>query len=335
MQEESNINTDLLVVGSARMDAFLNLPEDKAQKFCSIDDHKCVVQLSYAAKIPLQSVEFCVGGNGANVAVGTKRLGINSLLVAEVGTGPMGDLTISELKKEIDTSFVSQQAGVPAGFGAVIVYQGERTILSYYPPVTPKFPKNVCSAKWAYLTSTGEKFKEYYEEVYGWLKTCKPKLAFNPGGRQIKEGALWLKKYLELTDILILNREEGETIADLSGTFGKEKYLIDALREFGPKMVVVTDGTNGSFAFDGEKYIHCGILPIDGIERTGAGDASSAALVASLIKGRSLGEALIRATVNSASVIGYVGPQRGLLAESQMPEWLERARSSEVKIEEF
>lgn len=335
MQEESNEKKQLIVIGSARVDAFLSLPEDRANRHCDLDDKKCVIELSYASKIPLQAVEFLVGGNGANVAVGTKRLGINSVLIAEVGTGPMGDHTMDELKKEIDVSLVSQQDGVPAGFGAVIVYQGERTILSYYPPVTPKFPADTCGAEWAYLTSTGERFADYYEDVYKWLKSCNPKLAFNPGGRQIKKGAQWLKKYLEATELLILNREEGEAIADLSGTFGKEKVLIDALREFGPRMVVVTDGTNGSFAFDGEKYVHCGILPIDGVERTGAGDASSAAMLASLIQGKSMGEALLRATINSASVIGYFGPQPGLLREDQMPEWIERARSCEVKVEEF
>jgi len=324
----------LIVIGSARIDSFMDIPDDRAKQYCDLNTKKCVVELSYSAKIPLKRVEFLVGGNGANVAVGTRRLGIDSLLVAEVGTGPMGNLTKSELEKEIDVSHISQAEGVPAGFGAVIVYQGERTILSYYPPYTPEFPTDI-ESEWAYLTSTGEAFADYYEDVYRWLQEKKPKLAFNPGGRQIKKGAQWMKKYLEATELLIVNRQEGESIAGLSDTYGKEKYLIDALREYGPNMVVVTDGTAGSFSFDGESYLHCGVLPIDAIERTGAGDASSAAMLSALIKGKPMRDALLWATSNSASVIGYVGPQQGLLREDQMQEWLTRAQSSEVKVENF
>jgi sugar/nucleoside kinase (ribokinase family) len=54
-----------------------------------------------------------------------------------------------------------------------------------------------------------------------------------------------------------------------------------------------------------------------------------------LIKGKTFEEALLWGTVNSASVIGYTGPQKGLLKEEEMLEWLERARSSGVEVKEF
>lgn len=327
----------LVVVGSARIDAFMTLPDDKADSYCDLNTKKCVVELSYAAKIPMRSVEFLLGGNGANVSVGTKRMGVDSALVAEVGTGVMGDYTKRELEREVNTEHVSQQEGVPAGFGAVIVYQGERTILSYYPPVTPVFPDNVCEAEWVYLTSTGEKFEEYYEGVYKWLESCSPKLVFNPGGRQIAKGKDWLRKYLERTEILIINREEGEEIVGINGeqSYEKEKELIGELARLGAKKVVVTDGMKGAFAFDGNKFWHSGVLPIDAIERTGAGDAFSTGILAAAIQDKPMDEALMWGTINSASVIGYVGPEKGLLRTEQMQEWFERAESCEVKVEEF
>ncbi len=54
-----------------------------------------------------------------------------------------------------------------------------------------------------------------------------------------------------------------------------------------------------------------------------------------MIKGNTLGDALVWGTVNSSSVIGYTGPQRGLLKIEEMDEWVERARSSGTKVEEF
>ena len=326
---------DLTVYGSARIDAFMILPVDKAGQLCNIDTGKCVIELSYSAKLPLDSVKFLVGGNGANVAVGTKRLGINSLLAAELGEGPLADYAYRELEKEIEMPYVSQTKGIDQGFGAVINYQGERTILSYYAPVEPPFPDNSCEAKWAYLTSTGENFEGYYDKVYASLMECKPKLAFNPGGRQITKGLDWMKKFLELTEVLLVNREEAEDIVGMSRTHGKEKELLDAFVDLGVKTPIITDGRNGSFARSGDNYYKAGILPIDAVERTGAGDSYSAASISALIKGKSIQEAMLWGTINAASVIGYIGPEDGLLHDKDMDEWLERASSSGVSVEEF
>lgn len=328
----------LVVFGSARIDAFLGLPEHKVDTFCDLDTRKCVIQLSYASKIPMKSVDFRLGGNGANVAVGTKRMGVSSVLVAEVGSGVMGDYARKELEAQgADMSFVTQTPGVPAGFGAVISYQRERTILSYYPPGEPPFPRefNSCTAEWVYLTSVGESFEKYYEKILEWLNHCNPKVAFNPGARQIEKGQEWLKPYLEKTEILLANREECQEIAKFSDSFGKEKELIQALVALGPKRVVVTDGRNGSYGFDGEKYYRLGILPVEVVSRTGAGDATSTGVLAAIIKGKTMGEVMLWGMLNSTSVIGHIGPQPGLLYERDIPIWLKRAEESNIKVEEM
>lgn len=328
--------SQLIVFGSARMDGFLSLPDEKAHTYCRLDDKKCVLELTYATKVPLRQVKFLLGGNGANVAVGTKRMGIDSVLAAEIGTGIMGDATKAELEKqEIDMSLITQSPEVPAGFGAVINYQGERTILSYYPPQEPPFPDNADAPEWVYLTSIGEQFENYYEKVHQFVVDKKPKLAFNPGGRQISKGRDWMRKYLQITDVLIANREESEEIAGENHTFGREKELINKLLEMGASKVVVTDGRNGSFAFDGEKFYKLGILPVDAIERTGAGDAFSAGFLSALIKGKPMQEAILWGTLNSTSVIGFVGPEDGLLHERDIDVWMSRAESAGIKPEEY
>ena len=325
----------LVVFGSARIDAFMELPEELADQYCKLDTQDCFIELSYASKLPLNDVNFLVGGNGANVAVGSKRLGVDSTLIAELGCGPLGDYAKRELENQINMNFVTQTEGVNQGFGAVIVYQGERTILSYYAPERPPFPKNLEAAEWVYLTSVGEQFEEFYEDVYAWFEKHRARLAFNPGGRQIKKGTDWLGRYLKKTELLLVNREEAEEIVGMSKTEGREKELLDALNKLGPKIPVVTDGRDGSFAKKDSKYFRVGILPIDSIERTGAGDSYSTGCLSALIKGKGLKEALTWGTINAGSVIGYIGPEDGLLREDQLPEWLERAESSGLEVEEF
>jgi len=329
---------DLVVFGSARTDVFLELPPDKVDEFCRLDTKKCVIELTYGSKIPLNNVTFEVGGNGANMAVGATRLGVDAVLAAEIGNGPLADYTKKHLDKQVDTTYVTQTHGVGEGFGAVIMYGGERTILSYYPDYEPKFPSEMCGVQWAYLTSIGEKFENYYERVYEWIQSCNAKLVFNPGGRQLSKGAEWMAKYLGITHMLIANRQESEEMAKMeSQSFGKEKELLTNLGNTGPKMVVITDGGNGSFIYDKEnnKFLRAGVMPVDSFERTGAGDAFSAGILAAIIKGKSLEEALLWGTLNSTSVIGFIGPEAGLLDMNKMQEWVERGKEAGLSVEKF
>ena len=105
--------------------------------------------------------------------------------------------------------------------------------------------------------------------------------------------------------------------------------------ELGPKIVIITDGNAGSYIYDGQSVVKAGVLPVDAYERTGAGDSFGAGCLSALIKGKSLHDALLWGTINSASVVGYVGSQKGLLHDSEIPVWMDRARSSGVKVEEF
>ena len=162
------------------------------------------------------------------------------------------------------------------------------------------------------------------------------KLSFNPGSHQFKADPKTISRILEKTYIVFINREEAQKITNFSGSSQqKEKELINAVHDLGPKIVVITDGGNGSFIGYQENFFRCGILPIDAYERTGAGDAFSSGCLSAIIKGKTLEEALLWGTMNSSSVIGYVGPQRGLLTESDMQIWLDRAKSAGLTVEKL
>jgi sugar/nucleoside kinase (ribokinase family) len=182
----------------------------------------------------------------------------------------------------------------------------------------------------------GEGFEVFYERLVSWLNAnSSSKLVFNPGSWQLRSEKNVLKGILEKTHLIYVNRQEAEKITGFSESTGKEKELLTALAREGPKTCVITDGGTGSFAYDGEKFYKAGVLPVDAYERTGAGDAFGSGCLSAIIKGKSFGEALLWGTLNSASVIGYVGPQRGLLKESELPVWLERAKSCNLKAEEL
>lgn len=326
---------ELLSIGDASLDVFITPTESEA--LCVIDDKECFICFSYGDKIPAKNIEFSVGGNAANNAVGAVRLGLKAGLVLTLGDDSIGQQIVDKLRKEgVDMTYVVQRKATTSNYSTVINYSGERTIFVYHAPRTYQFPEKLPGPLWAYLTSMGESFAPFYNQVTSWLKkNPSTKLAFNPGSYQLRAGQEAISGVLALTHVLFLNRREAEGLTGLQGSQGKEKELLSALTKLGVKVSVVTDGENGSFVHDGKKYLKAGILPVDSFERTGAGDAFGVGFLSALIKGKSLEEALAWGTLNSASVIGYVGPQRGLLRDKDMPEWLARAESSGLKVEEF
>lgn len=326
---------DLLSVGDASLDVFIDPSESEA--FCEIDNKKCLICFSYGDKIPVKHLDFSIGGNAANNSVGAKRLGVSSSVVLTLGSDDIGEQITKKLKNEgVDTTFVIRQEATNSNYSTVVNYSGERTIFTYKFPRSYEFPVKLPSVPWVYLTSMGDSFRPFYNHLVEWvIKNPNVKLAFNPGSRQIRAGVENIANVIKLSYIIYINREEAEKITGITKTREREKDLLTALTKIGVKIPIVTDGANGSFAFDGQRFLKCGILPIDAHERTGAGDAFGAGCVSALIKGHSIDEALLWGTVNSASVIGYTGSQRGLLTEADMQTWLERAKSCNVKVEEF
>lgn len=326
---------DLLSIGDASMDIYITPSE--SESLSQIDDKQSFICFAFGEKIPVKSAETSVGGNAANNAVGVTRLGVKTGLVLTLGDDTFGNQIQEKLNVEkVDTTYVTKQTGISSNFSVIVNYSGERTIFTYNVPKSYEYPVNLPAAPWMYLTSMGDTFKPFYNHITDFLRTkTTVKLAFNPGSRQIRAGVSEISDILKLTEVLFVNREEAEKLTNLSQSLGKEKELLQALSSLGPKISIITDGVKGSYAFDGSKFVKAGVLPVDAFERTGAGDAFGSGTLAGIIKGKPLEEALLWGTSNSASVIGYTGPQRGLIRENEMDVWLERVRSSEVKVGEF
>lgn len=330
------INLDLLSIGDSTIDNFLTPIE--TETICKMDTKECLIAFSYGDKIPVKNLEFSIGGNAGNNAVGTRRLGINTGIVMTLGDDNVGDMIIKRLQDEgVDLTYVIQQPETSSNYSTIISYSGERTIFVYHAPRSYEFPVQLPATTWVYLTSMGESFRPFYKHLNDWLvKNPTIKLAFNPGSWQMRANINDLKDILEKTYLIFVNKEEAKKLTGVDGEIGDRELLI-ALNKLGPKICVITDGGNGSIAYDSlnGRFFKCGVLPVDAYERTGAGDAFGSGCLSALIHGKGLDEALLWGTCNSASVIGYTGSQKGLLKVEEMPEWLERAKSSGVKVSEL
>jgi len=304
---------------------------------CEINEKDCLICFNYGDKIPVKELEFSIGGNAANNAVGTKRLGIKVAVILTLGDDEIGNQIVERLIKEgVDTSYVYRLSQTRSNYSLAINYSGERTIFTYKTKIEYKFPDEIPQTPWVYLTSLGDEFESVYGKVSEWINAHpEVKLAFNPGSRQIRSGVEKIKNIMQDSYLINVNREEAETLVGMTNTKGNEKELLTSLSKLGPKMSIITDGVNGAYVYDGNKFYKAEVMPIDAYERTGAGDAFGSGFLSAIIKGKDIKEALLWGTVNSASVISFIGAQKGLLKEEEISIWLERAKSSNVNVEEI
>lgn len=303
---------DLVCVGDAKIDTFLTLHQTSDHLRYSRETNELCIK--FGEKITVDKAEILLGGDAANVAVGTSRLGLSTAIVAEIGKDEFAQKIINTLSNEnVNVENVSQTQGQQSSFSTIINYKGERTIFSEHVRREHNFSFENISTKWIYLTSLGEKWQDAYNKTTDFAKETKCNLAFNPGTIQISEKNN-IKNILLITNLLLVNKEEGEEILGYSHGQKSIEEIILNLQKLGPKVVVVTDGKNGSFAASSEgNILNEKIIQTEVVEKTGAGDAYSSGFLSALINNKSISEAMIWGTKNSSSVIKKVGAQAGLL----------------------
>ena len=308
---------DLICVGDVAVDVYL-----------TVSDHDAVVEedpagrrlvLPFGAKVACDvTATVAAGGNSANVAVACARLGLRVALAAYAGADRAGREAGDALHAEgVDSSLVRLDPLVPTNRNFVLRVGHERTILVHHEQHECHWPHLRPSEvpSWLFLSSVGRDAHEYEDQIADWLEENPGvSLAFEPGTMQIARGAAALARLYRRAALVVCNREEAATVTG-SSPEDPPAALLDRMLELGPDRVVVTDGSTGAFGSDGTRSVEVPAFPDDApvIDRTGAGDAFAAALVAAVASGLPLDESMARAPVNSMRVVQQVGTQAGLL----------------------
>lgn len=304
---------DMISIGDCTLDNLIQIHD--AEVNCSLHPDRCMVCVNYADKIPVDKLHRKVAGNAANNAVGESRLGMKTAIYTILGNDGTGEFIIKTLKKEevvMDFATLDHKKETNSSF--VINYKGERTIFVYHAKRSYNLPK-LSTSKWIYYTSLGPDHIKLNSQIAKHVKKHKIKLAYNPGTYQLRAGFKKMEEILKVTHIIFINKEEAATIV---GAQHDIRHYLLAVHNTGPKIIVITDGSNGSYCFDGEKFWQMDILNTPVVERTGAGDAFASGFIAALHHKKSIPTAMCWGTCNSSSVIMKYGPQDGLLHYKEM-----------------
>lgn len=311
-----------IAIGDIVTDAFIRLSQ--AEEMMNHGERE--ICLPFATKIPYESVEEVPAvGNSANAAVAAARLGFSSALVSNLGDDIYGQRCLERLEKEnVSTEFMTVHPGKQSNYHYVLWYGADRTILVKHQEYKRKLP-SFQAPKWLYLSSLGADTREYHNEIIQYLKdNPSVRLAFQPGTFQISLGKDELREIYERTEVFFCNVEEAGQILGIQ-TLGVQE-LLRRIQALGPKIVVITDGPKGAYAYDGTTMYEEPPYPDPKppVDRTGAGDAFASTTTAALGLGKDLQTALKWGAVNAMSVVQEVGAQKGLLTRAQIEGYLNK-----------
>jgi ribokinase len=325
MNEKDN-KIDFLAIGDIVIDAYIKLQNAEIVGVPDTESYK--ICLPFAEKVPYEDVFiFPAVGNAGNAAVAPARLGLNVALESNIGADREGEDCLSTLRKDkINVDLIKVNQGIKTNYHYVLWYGAERTILikhENYPYTVPE----IGSPKWVYFSSVNETaFPVFHNGLADYLETHpEVNLAFQPGKFEIKLGKEKLARIYKRSKMFFCNVEEAEKILGLEDLDVKD--LLQKMRALGPETVVITDGPNGAYAYDGTDiwFIKPYPDPKPPYSRTGAGDAFSSTTVAAIILGKTLPEALAWGGVNAMAVVQHAGAQTGLLSREQLEQYLKTA----------
>ena len=316
---------DLITVGDSTIDTFIKVHDASLE--CDINHEECRLCVRYGDKIPVDSISRSVAGNAANVSIGAAKLGLKTAIYTNLGSDNEGIHIKKVLEEEgVAGNYIETIPSRNSNSSVIINFQGERTAFVYHQPWFYKLP-NIKNAKWIYFTSVSESFidSNIVDEIAHYVDRSGAKLAFGPGTFQIKANIKRYPKTLDRCQLLICNLEEAKKILEIDILERVDVHeLLAKLLLLGPKMILITDGEEGSYFSDGDKILKVGVFPVQIVEKTGAGDAYTAAFLSALINDLSVEVAMVWGSINSSKVIGHIGPQAGVMNRQD----LERYRKS-------
>jgi len=328
---------DIITIGGATYD--ITFFPDKNEMFL-INNKKDLLRqkllaFEHGAKINSEKVVHSFGGGAANTAVSFASLGFKSAAIAAVGEDIFGAEIIANFKKrKVGAGLVQKKSGYASDLAVIIVGPDKDRIIFRTDKVKDKLRliQNGLAAmkntKWIYLASLGGNWQRILNEVFD-VKKKKPdlKIAWNPGQIQLLGGIAKLKKFLKQTEVLILNKDEAIQLAMSDPEVKKQKTglnniknLLPIIKNYGPRIEVITCGRDGAWAYGGEKKYYTPIAKEKKrVDTTGVGDSFGSSFVAGLelYKG-DIAKAMRLGILNAAKNVAAPGAQNGLLSKKDL-----------------
>ncbi len=271
-----------------------------------------------------------IGGCAANVSCGLAKLGLAAYCCTRVGSDISGNWIKKELEKFGVKTDLVQTGEHRSDLSAIIanVPSEDRIVFSDRDAneklkITEEIKNH--QAEFIFISSlNGNGDESWDKKLDKILSLLSPeKIIFNPGQKNIKTDPKKIIETIKLSEILIINKDEAIEVVDKLNGFSEEqlndeKFLAEKLHGLGAKIVTLTDGLRGAWAYDGKEFLHVDSRKEKVADSLGAGDAFSSGFIAAHLKGKNLEECLEWGIANATSVVKFYGAVAGLLDEENI-----------------
>lgn len=256
------------------------------------------------------------GGSPANIAMNTKKLGINSVLAAAVGKDGLGSFLINQVEVAGVNSSLIQQVEYATSMVMVtkslntpipIFYRGADYQLSY----TNELDQAIKNSKIVHFSSwpiSKVPARHTIENVITTAKEYGSLIGFDPNYHPMlwdsgEDGLAYIKSIVGKVDIVKPSEDDAERL------FGKDTHLnqIEKFLTLGAKLVIMTLGKDGAIVSNGRETVEFATLANEIVDTTGAGDAFWSGFYAGIVKGYTLREALMLGFAVSAYKLKFMG----------------------------
>lgn len=344
---------DFITIGSATQDVFVQSDVASIVTVSQMAKKSEFMSFPYGAKTEIADFSKNLGGGAVNTATNFANLGCKTSTIIKLGNDELNNIIKLKLAKSgIDIMNIIDSNKYLTGFSIILVsFQGDRTVLAHRGANAHVHEKEVNfnaikNSRWVYVSPLSGDSNKILDKISKFCEENKINLAINAGTTALKKGAKYFSKILKTAQIVVMNKEEATLVTKIQirqdtkeVKFSKEEIhpdivaMLKALRGDTEAIVVITDGKNGVYCYDGKKIYLCPTYPATVVSTLGAGDAFSSTFCASMDKYNwDIEKALKYATVNSASVCTHFGAQEGFLTFDEIEEKIKQAPDFKVKI---
>lgn len=345
---------DIVTIGSATMDVFVECDEANIVSVSTKNNKSEFMSYPYGSKMEISAFASNVGGGGVNTALNFANLGLKTSAICKIGDDIYSKGVMEALgKSSLDLSNVIQDSTVSTGFSIILLsFQGDRTVLAQRGAnaTLKKSEINFDAIKEAellYIAPLSGESNRVLASIVEFAEANGTHVCFNAGTTSIKKGFEYIKKIIDTAEVVVMNKEEASmcTKIEVRPDSRDEKFseslihpdiksMLTKLKIGEKQVIVITDGKEGAYAYDGKTFYQCDNFPAKVVSTLGAGDAFASTFCAALSRTKfDIGKSLMYGSVNSASVVAHFGASEGFLKFEEIEEKLKENPNYTYKTE--
>jgi len=343
---------DVITIGSATQDVFIQSDVASIVAVSQISKKSEFMSFPYGAKTEIADFSKNLGGGAVNTATNFANLGLKTSTIIKLGNDELNSIIKLKLAQSgIEIKNIIDSDKHLTGFSIILVsFQGDRTVLAHRGANAHVLEKEVNfdaikKSKWVYVSPLSGASNKILDVIAKFCEENNVNLAINAGTTALKKGAKYFSKILKTAQIVVMNKEEASLVTKIQvrpdtkeEKFSKKEIhpdivsMLKMLRSGTKAVVVITDGKNGVYCFDGKQIYTCPTYPAVVTSTLGAGDAFSSTFCATIEKfGWEIEKALLYASINSASICENFGAQDGFLTFDELEDKLKKSSNFKVK----